>query len=72
MPNDTTDSLLRVELTDEGMIKMEISCCRYSLLLRIITGDRQGCSTLTQLETVATGYAHLISLNLSKSVSASN
>ncbi len=44
----------------------------YSLMLRIIAADRQGCSTLTQLETVATGYIHLISLHLSKSVSASN
>lgn len=61
-------SPLRVELTDEGVIKMEKSRCRHPLLLRIIAGDSQGCSTLTHLETDAKGYMHLISLPLSKSL----
>lgn len=72
MVNDTARFPLRVELTDEGVIKMEKPLCCYPVLLRIIADDRQGCFVRAQLETVATGYTHLISLNLSESVSASN
>lgn len=70
MENDTAAFPQRVELTDEEVIKKEHFQCR--LFLRIIAGDSWGCSVFAQLETVATGNTHLISLHLSKTLSASN
>jgi len=60
--HDTTGFPLRVELTDEEAINMgKILMSQYcTLLLQIFSGDRQGCSTNTQLETVSPEHIHLI------------